>query len=222
MVHFLRPRHGLTSALIRQINGRKCDALVIRTGIAHPDIREIKKVCPDTTICLELNALFFEELFPDFPLRSIFEKWEVMRYNQADAIMVVSSYLKTLLEKYGVRREKILVNQNGVNVKAIDPDGVDDVRDQYDIPGDAFVIGYIGGMETFRRFPEVIGYMIFIFLLSVMEMICRRFRLQSKTKAKFLETRLNWQVGRHILRCRNFLLPLTLRFSRLPMRIAAL
>ena len=158
MVRFFRPRHGLTSALIRQINAHDCDALVIRTGLAQPAIREIKKRCPDTTICLELNALFFEELFPHLPLRSIFEKWEVMRYNQADAIVVVSSYLKTLLEKYGICREKILVNQNGVNVKAIDADGVDNVRDQYDIPGDAFVVGYIGGMETFRRLPEVIGY----------------------------------------------------------------
>lgn len=158
MVRFYRPKSDLTRALIREINSHECDALVIRTGVSQPTIREIKKFCPDTTICLEINSLFFEELFPNFPLRSLFEKWEVMRYSQADAIAVVSSYLETFLEKYGVSREKILVNQNGVNAKAIDLEGVDNARDQYGIPGDAFVIGYIGGMETFRRLPEVIAY----------------------------------------------------------------
>jgi hypothetical protein len=105
MVRFFRPKTNLTRALIREINAHEIDALVIRTGISQPTIREIKKVCPDATICLEINSLFFEELFPTFPLRSLFEKWEVMRYNQADAIVVVSSYLKTFLEKYGVSRE---------------------------------------------------------------------------------------------------------------------
>ena len=32
------------------------------------------------------------------------------------------------------------------------------LRDDYGIPENAFVIGYVGGMETFRRLPEVIGY----------------------------------------------------------------
>jgi glycosyltransferase involved in cell wall biosynthesis len=54
--------------------------------------------------------------------------------------------------------EKILVNQNGVNAGAIDLVNVNGVREDYGIPAKAFVIGYIGGMETFRRLPEVIGY----------------------------------------------------------------
>ena len=158
MIRFFRPRPDLTRALISELRAHGCDALVIRTGISQPTVREIKKACPDTTICLEINALFFEEVFPNFPLRSIFEKWEAMRYNQADAIGVVSTYLKTHLEKYGISREKIIVNQNGVNAKAIDPVGTDNVRNQYGIPSNAFVMGYIGGMETFRRLPEVIAY----------------------------------------------------------------
>jgi len=83
-----------------------------------------------------------------------------MRFNHADAIVVVSSYLKTYMEERGISSEKILVNQNGVSAEAIDLAGVHDVKEDYGIPANAFVIGYIGGMETFRRLPEVVGYIV--------------------------------------------------------------
>ena len=72
--------------------------------------------------------------------------------------MVVSSYLKTYLENRGIPPERILVNQNGVNAESMNLAGVQDVREDYDIPANAFVVGYVGGMETFRRLPEVVGY----------------------------------------------------------------
>jgi glycosyltransferase involved in cell wall biosynthesis len=72
--------------------------------------------------------------------------------------MVVSSYLKSYLVDRGIPAEKILVNHNGVNTEAVNLSDIPDVREEYGIPANAFVVGYIGGMETFRRLPEVIGY----------------------------------------------------------------
>ena len=158
IVRFFKPKRELTKALIGELTANGCNVLIIRTGVKLPTIRKIKKACPDTTICLEINSAYFDESFHTLPLRSIFQKWEVMRFNRADTIVVVSSYLKTYLEKRGIAAEKILVNQNGVNAEAIDLTGVQDVREDYGIPANAFVIGYIGGMETFRRLPEVISY----------------------------------------------------------------
>ena len=31
-------------------------------------------------------------------------------------------------------------------------------REEYGIPKSAFLLGYVGGMESFRRLPEVVGY----------------------------------------------------------------
>jgi len=158
IVVFFMPRRELTRAVISELVTNRCEVLIIRTGVRLPAIRKIKKACPNTTICLEINSAYFDESFPNLPLRSVFQRWEVTRFKLADAIVVVSSYLKTYLEKRGLPAEKILVNQNGVNAGAIDLAGVHDVKDDYGIPDNAFVIGYIGGMETFRRLPEVIGY----------------------------------------------------------------
>jgi len=148
----------LASALIDEIKTNGCDVVVIRTGVKFPALKDIKDACPEVRVCLEINSAYFDESFPGLPLRSIFQKWEVMRFSRADALVVVSSYLKEYLEARGVAPEKILVNQNGVDATAINRSGVNDLRKQYGIPRDSFVIGYIGGMETFRRLPEVVTY----------------------------------------------------------------
>ena len=156
-IRYFWPKHILTQALINRIRIDDCDAVVIRTGFNQPDFNQLKKACPDVALCLEINAADFDEDFPGLPLKPVFQRWEVRRYNQADAITVVSSYLKSYLEKFGVHPGKILVNQNGASIGPIDL-ALDDVRKAYDIPENAFVLGYIGGMESFRRLPEVIGY----------------------------------------------------------------
>jgi glycosyltransferase involved in cell wall biosynthesis len=158
VVSFFIPRRELTRAVTAQLVTHECDVLIIRTGVRQPMITKIKRSCPNTTVCLEINSAYFDESFPNLPLRSIFQKWEVNRFNLADAVVVVSSYLKTYLENRGIPSEKILVNQNGVNAEAMNLAGVQDVREDYDIPANAFVVGYVGGMESFRRLPEVVGY----------------------------------------------------------------
>ncbi len=123
-----------------------------------PMLGKIKRACPNTSICLEINSAYFDEDFQGLFLRPVFQKWEVRRFSRADAIVVVSSHLKSYLEKFGICPEKILVNQNGVDAGFTDIAGIQGFRDEFDIPANAFVIGYIGGMETFRRLPEVIDY----------------------------------------------------------------
>jgi len=158
IMRFFRPERALTRILIQEIHDKKCDVLVIRTGRKLPILSAIKKACPGTSICLEVNSAYFDESFFGIPLRSLFQRWEVMRFRAADAITVVSSYLRTYLEARGVCSERILVNQNGVNAELRDVVKAGNLRQEYGIPPDSFVIGYIGGMESFRRIPEVVGY----------------------------------------------------------------
>ena len=158
IVKYFMPRRNLTRELIKEIQTKECDAIVIRIGAGQPTFRRIKKACPDTLVCLEINAAVFDESFVGLPFRSIFQKLEVMRFNQADALVVVSSHLKAYLENRGISSKKILVNQNGVNAEAIEHTGPCNLRKQYGIPKETFVVGYVGGMETFRRLPEIIGY----------------------------------------------------------------
>jgi len=158
IVRFFRPKYALTREVISEIVANQCDALVVRTGAGHPLIGAIKKACPDVVVCAEVNSAHFDEAFSRVPLRSLFQKWEVRGFDHADVITVVSTYLKSYLQNHGVAADKILVNQNGVDQFTAKHAGVTSAREQYNIPQDAFVIGYIGGMETFRKLPQVIDY----------------------------------------------------------------
>lgn len=155
---YFRPKRSLTDTLIDRLKLNSCDALIIRTGLGLPDIGRIKAACPGASVCLEINAAFFDESVNKLPFRSLFQQLEVNRYKQADACVVVSSYLKKYLENRGVPAKKILVNHNGVDLEIFTPSAIADIRAEYDIPKDAFLLGYVGGMEPFRRLPEVIRY----------------------------------------------------------------
>ncbi len=158
LVQFFKPRPDLTRALIERIQRHECDVLVIRTGTQYPSLRGIRRACPDVVVCLEINSAYLDESFPGLCFRRFFQQLEVNRWADADAIFVVSSYLRDYLEARGIPGEKVIVNQNGVTAEVTDLAGVPDMRDQLGIPQDAFVIGYIGGMETFRRLPEVVTH----------------------------------------------------------------
>ncbi len=156
IIHLFLPRRKLTEVLIKEIKAHGCDAIVIRTGSVDPIIGRIKKACPDARVCLEINSAAFDESFPGLPLRSLFQKLEVLKFSAADAIVVVSTYLKHYLEQRGIPSGKILVNHNGVSMGAVEYSGNEDIRQRCGIPKEAFLLGYIGGMEPFRRLPEVV------------------------------------------------------------------
>lgn len=158
IVQFFIPRKNLTNALIAEITSHNCDVLIARRGTRQLAIKKIKEACPNISVCLEINSAYFDEHFPALPFRSVLQRWEVSKYRQADSITVVSSYLKEYLVKYGVAPEKVLVNQNGVDIDITNLASAADYRKKYSIPDNAFVIGYIGGMERFRRLPEVVSY----------------------------------------------------------------
>ena len=159
ILRFFRPRPGLDREITDIIKEKRCNALVVRTGVIQPSFRQIRKYCPDTIICAEVNSAYFDEEFSGVPFRSILQKREAMRFDEAHVITVVSSQLKSYLEGQGISSDKIMINQNGVDITAVTCSEPRDVRAEYQIPEDGFVIGYIGGMEAFRRLPEVIRYM---------------------------------------------------------------
>jgi len=157
-VRFFLPRRGLVKKLVSEVRTNRCDVLIIRTGVKFPPISKMRRACPEISICLEVNSAKFDESFQEVPFRSFFQWLEVLRFKKADAIVVVSSYLKTYLVQRGIPQQKIRVNQNGVNPIDTLPCCSESIKQQYQIPEDSFVIGYVGGMEAFRRLPEVVGY----------------------------------------------------------------
>lgn len=161
-MRYWKPKYHLTDQLVDAIRRMKADTLIIRTGARNPLLSVIRKKLPDVSICLEVNAAYFDEMFPSLPIvKPLLERLEVRRYRMADAICVVSSYLRDYLVERGIEPSRILVNHNGVNEQAFTSKPVmtaEAATVLQDIPNEAFVIGYVGGMERFRRLPELIRH----------------------------------------------------------------
>ena len=157
-LQFFKPRIDLTNKLIAEIDRGNFDTLIIRTG-TNLILSRIKRAFPRLVICLEINSFKFDEHFQKIWFRSLWQSLEVRCLRQVHCFVVVSSLLKTYLVNRGIDESKILVNPNGVNFSIFrgrDTFDRERLRLAHKIPRGAFLLGYVGGMEPFRRLPEVI------------------------------------------------------------------
>ena len=157
-LQFFKPGIDLTNQLIEEIQRGVFDTLIIRTG-RNLILSRIKRAVPRLVICLEINSFKFVEHFQKIWFRSLWQSLEVKCLEKADCFVVVSSYLKSYLSSRGIDESKILVNPNGVNFSIFrgrDTFDRQGLRLAHKIPRKAFLLGYVGGMEPFRRLPEVI------------------------------------------------------------------
>jgi len=160
-VRCFKPRHQLTYDLCRVLDGGNYDSLIIRVaGHRNLLLKKIKYKFPSLSIFMEVNAMQFQEEDPDIWFRKFWQKLEVRRFKFADRISVVSMNLKEYLLERGVPVLRIMVNPNGVNETIFDAEKLaaskSEIRSSLGIPNDALVLGYVGGMESFRRLPEVV------------------------------------------------------------------
>lgn len=162
LLGYLRPRPALTATLLRVCANPRVDAVILRHGLtlsgAYAGFRRGWRPGP---WIVEVNALLFDEWRTGQTARGLL-RHEVRRLRLADGVTVVSNYLRDRLIDLGLPREMICVNHNGVDPLHFAPASSiarQTVRDVWKIPRDGFVFGYVGGMEPFRRLPEMIRMM---------------------------------------------------------------
>jgi glycosyltransferase involved in cell wall biosynthesis len=166
--------------LKRMILKRKPNVLIYRHSSNFRQIKWVRKDFPKLRIIIEYNASPFFENLANINFVKRWKKEEISCLLEADYISVVSSYLKHYLDLACKNLEqRIIVNPNGVDLGKFFPMSTKEkrkLRVMNQIPEDAIVFGYIGGMESFRRLPEVVekfallrkmGYnKIFLFLIG--------------------------------------------------------
>ncbi len=153
-----------TWGLLRDaIERERPDALILRTGRMFRRIECIRKLFPAMRICIEYNSCLFDESTRWNLLETFWRREETRQMSFADSISVVSAYLQRYLLSLAPHLEgRVFVNPNGVDSIRFRP--AEEVtkrrsRQALGIPEEAIVFGYIGGMERFRRLPEVVAAM---------------------------------------------------------------
>ena len=147
------------SAIKRAIQASNADTIILRLTTEFLWIPKIKRDFPELTLCIEINAIVIDEYWSGMWLKKPWRRIYAKCLKSADCITVVSEQLKKSWCVQGLNPEKILVNHNGVNPEVFRPLPDLDrhkLRERFGIPDNAFVLGYVGGMQPFRRLPEVI------------------------------------------------------------------
>lgn len=95
--------------------------------------------------------------FKNKKLLSLARKLERFLYEQADEIVVVTEGYKQKLIELGISDQKIIVIPNGVNPTDIKkPELSIDIRSQYSIPWDSYLIIYTGNMGAAQDLSTVV------------------------------------------------------------------
>lgn len=158
---FTFPKKSVWEMINNELSQGDWDALVMRPDWALMWVPRLKRRFPRVRVVLEINAAMFDEGFKEVPWKWFWKRVEARAVNSADYVTTVSQNLKDYLVSHGVRGEKICVNPNGVNLEKFDASGfsVQDrkrVREELGVKVDAVLFGYVGGMQPFRRLPEMV------------------------------------------------------------------
>jgi glycosyltransferase involved in cell wall biosynthesis len=159
LMRMAAPRRRAVAGLVEAVQRTRADAVILRVGGNFPLVPRVRRALPDVTLCVEMNATVFAETYARIAFRRRWERYEADCLNYADGLTVVSTYGRDYLAARGVPPEKVLVNPNGVDPGRFDPSRPSDraaVKAEFQVPEGAFVFGYVGGMDRFRRLPEVV------------------------------------------------------------------
>lgn len=154
------PRQTMTNLLIDELRDGRFDALVVRyTGMERLLYQKIRQALPHVSIALEINSTYIAEEYPANRFYRALDWLECQHFREAHVCFVVSEHLKTHLIDRGLDPARVIVNPNGVDPTVFSPAIQIDaaaLREQLKIPNDALILGYVGGMETFRRLPLLV------------------------------------------------------------------
>ena len=146
-------------ALKKALRRANVDTAIMRDNVNFLLIRKIKRDFPAMTLCVEVNATAFDEFWAGLCFEKFWRRLEAKQLALADCITVVSTHLKDYFCQLGIPAEKILVNHNGVNPSIFSPERAcsrEKIRNRLNIPHEAFVLGYVGGVDPFRRLTDVV------------------------------------------------------------------
>lgn len=142
------------------IQTERPDAIILRVGSMFRFTQRLRKDFPNLKIFIEFNASGFDETKTWILGRKIWRREEARQFGFADSVFVVSEYLrKYLLSLNPLLQGRIIVNPNGVDPEKFRPLGERvrlESRKELGVPEGSVVLGYVGGMESFRRLPEVV------------------------------------------------------------------
>lgn len=144
-----------TINLSRIIKNEKIDLIYERYAFfMSAGVRAAKK--HSIPFILEVNEISGIKRQRDQIMVNVAGNIERRIFKSADAIITVSSYLKSEISKRGGLRDNLYIMPNAIDLKSFDPGISSDVRGRYDLL-DKTVIGFVGHFVKWDRLDRLVS-----------------------------------------------------------------
>lgn len=133
------------------------DVLLVRTGSNFMQLPKLRRRFPNLLIAAEVNSSVFDETMAFArPLR-YYRRWEAWALGSCHIRIFVSAFLRDHIRSFYPADSHDIVVHNGVDLYKFRPElGQAKAKRRLGIDPERAVIGYVGGMESFRRLPLLI------------------------------------------------------------------
>jgi glycosyltransferase involved in cell wall biosynthesis len=156
----LNPSPTAYADLRAMIEREEPDVAVLRLGKRFRYVRRLKRDFPNLVLCVEFNGSIFSESGAGVPTAGLWRREEARQTLSADCVSAVSAGHRDYLLAFDRgAKARVLCNPNGFDPEWFHPPLTADrtsARLSMGVPGGAVVLGYAGGMESWRRVPELV------------------------------------------------------------------
>lgn len=148
---------SLHRQLLRKIQHDNIDVLIMRTNSYFMQIPRLRRRFPGLLIAAEINSSIFDEnMHFAWPL-DCYHRLEAWAFANSHIRIFVSAFLRDRICSFYPADDNNIVAPNGVDLRRFQSRlGQVEAKRKLGIDPKRPVIGYVGGMESFRRLPLLV------------------------------------------------------------------
>ncbi|APU66802.1 glycosyl transferase, group 1 [Christiangramia flava JLT2011] len=156
VLSFFRRNNLYLNDLLETLNSYKPEVLIMQMDSNFLQIRKVKKLFPQITICTQINGSHFDESFSKIIFKRTFKKWERKAYGCADLNIFVTEESRKMIMGDHVSVNRDIVIANGVDLSKFHPLDKTNLRQKLQYPENDFILGYIGTIDNHKNLSELL------------------------------------------------------------------
>jgi len=143
--------------LCRRLKRCNVDVLIVRAESHFMELPRLRRRFPQLFIAVEVNASVFDESMAFVRPLQLYRRLEAWALASCHVRIFVSAFLRDRIRSFYPADSHDIVVHNGVDLNKFRPRiGRTEAKRRLGIHPKRAVVGYIGGMESFRRLPLLI------------------------------------------------------------------
>lgn len=157
LLFFYRRNKFYIKELLAILKENTPDVLIFQIDSNFLQIKKIKQLYPDITICTQINGSPFDEPFKNIAFKNYFYKLQREAYTNCDLNIFISEFSRNRIMGSLLNPDRDIVIYNGTDTDKFYPIlEKKKLRLKWEYPNDAFILGYLGTLDFHKQLELLI------------------------------------------------------------------